>query len=77
MKLYTYKTAAELLKCSESKVQKMVLAGEIPFIKIGSRTRILDEDLHAWLRRQRQSNCSEDIGPQAHTATEAVFVRSK
>ncbi len=46
--LLTYKTAAAILDCSASKVQKMVLAGEIPFIKVGNETRILPEDLEAW-----------------------------
>ena len=71
-KLLTYKTAAELLDCSASKVQKMVLAGEIPFLKVGNETRIRQQDLEDWIENQmqrcvqrRHENCSEDNPEQA------------
>lgn len=49
--LLTYKTAAEILGCSASKVQKMCLAGEIPILKLGNETRIREEDLEAWAKK--------------------------
>jgi len=81
VKLLTYKTAAEILDCSASKVQKMCLAGEIPILKVGNETRIREEDLKSWINRRlhyHESNkCSEDSGKQELPATEAVFVRSR
>ena len=53
LKLYTYKTAAEVLDCSASKVQKMCLAGEIPIIKVGNETRIDERDLDRWIQSQK------------------------
>lgn len=53
--LLTYKTTAAILDCSASKVQKMVLAGELPFIKVGNETRIIPDDLRAWIRMHRRA----------------------
>lgn len=70
VKLLTYKTAAEYLDCSPSKVQKMCLAGELPILKVGNETRIRQEDLEAWVAGQvhfnkpencRDSNTSEPL----------------
>lgn len=77
MKLLTYKTAAEVLDCSASKVQKMVLAGEIPIIKIGNETRILPEDLEAWMRRGRHvhvpEKCRDDNHSQSNPTAETTI----
>jgi excisionase family DNA binding protein len=75
MKLLTYKTAAEVLDCSASKVQKMVLAGEIPFIKVGNETRILPEDLEAWIRRGRQKNCRDSNTSEPLPTVESTYVK--
>lgn len=79
--LLTYKTAAAILDCSASKVQKMCLAGEIPIIKVGSETRIMESDLRAWMQRgrhyHRPNKCSEDIRPDALPPREATVVTPK
>lgn len=36
-----------------SKVYDAIKAGELPIVKIGRRTLILEDDLQAWLRRRR------------------------
>lgn len=77
MKLYTYKTAAEVLDCSASKVQKMVLAGQLPFLKVGNETRIREEDLRAWINRQVQINCSDDNHSEPLPTTETFLAASK
>lgn len=78
-KLLTYKTAAELLDCSPSKVQKMVLAGEIPIVKIGNETRILTDDLFAWIRRGRHihvpENRRDDTSSEALPTKERIHAR--
>ena len=36
-----------------TKVYAAIRDGELPIVKIGKRTLVLDEDLRAWLRRNR------------------------
>jgi excisionase family DNA binding protein len=77
VKLYTYKTAAAVLDCSASKVQKMVLAGELPFLKVGNETRIREEDLRDWIDSQIRRNCSDDNPKQPLPTEKMVHVSSK
>lgn len=81
MKLLSYKSAAEILDCSPSKVQKMCLKGELPIVKVGNETRIREEDLKAWIDRGRHyhepKNCSDSNGKQPIPTTETVFARTK
>lgn len=76
LKLYTYKTAAEVLDCSASKVQKMCLAGEIPIIKVGNETRIDERDLDRWIQSRRYFHEPKDCGrttpSEPNPTTEAV-----
>lgn len=81
MKLLTYKTAAEILDCSASKVQKLCLAGEIPIFKVGNETRIILEDLERWIKNGRhyheKENSREDNRRRAIPTKEATIVQSK
>lgn len=81
MKLYTYKTAAEVLDCSWSTVQKLCLAGKIPIVKIGNETRIREQDLEAWINRRchyhKPGKCSDANRKQALPTEETTFARSK
>lgn len=74
MKLYTYNTAAEILDCSAWKVKKMVLAGEIPYLKVGNETRIREEDLKEWID-SRVQNCRKSNRIQAFPTTETISAR--
>lgn len=71
--LLDYIGVAKALGCSKSKVQKMVAAGELPFIKIGALTRIPDDALQQWIKDELQrKNCrdasaSPEITPQERT----------
>ena len=52
MMMYTTEEAANLLKISTSKLRKMVSAGEIEPVRVGSRTLFTDECLSKWLPRK-------------------------
>lgn len=79
-RLLTYKTAAAILDCSASKVQKMCLKRELPIVKVGNETRIREEDLKAWIDRGRHyhqpTNCSEDNRKEALPTMETTIARS-
>lgn len=74
MRLLTYKDASIILNCSTSKVQKMVAAGQLPFVKIGALTRIPDEALQEHLRRSVRRNCVDDTSSSPLTAAERWVV---
>jgi excisionase family DNA binding protein len=50
---YSVREAAARLGISRSSLYLVIAPGEIPIAKIGSRTLILDDDLRAYLARQR------------------------
>ncbi len=76
----TYKTAAAILDCSASTVQKICLAGEIPIFKLGNETRIRQEDLEAWVKNRMhfhcRENCREANDSEPHPTTERVYATS-
>lgn len=76
MKLLTYKDAAGILNCSTSKVQKMVAAGQLPFVKIGALTRIPDGALQAWLDQSVRRNCVDPTSSAPNMATETTVARA-
>lgn len=43
--LFTKREVAQMLKCSISKIEKMMKAGEISFLKIGGMVRFRQSDL--------------------------------
>lgn len=45
MKLYDKKDVAQMFKCSVSKIEKMMRAGEITYINVGSLVRFRPSDL--------------------------------
>ena len=44
---------AAILRCSKSKVEKLMLAGELPIIKIGNESRMTRADLEAWIESRK------------------------
>ena len=56
--LMTYATAAKRLCISESSLYRLIKSGELPTVRIGSSSRITEEDLRAYvegLPRERLS----------------------
>jgi excisionase family DNA binding protein len=45
LELFTKKEVAALLKCSVSKIEKMMATGEISYIKIGKLVRFRESDI--------------------------------
>jgi excisionase family DNA binding protein len=56
---YSPLQAAAALGISRDHVLLAVKLGDLPAYKIGVRTKILRDDLVAWVRRQRRSNARE------------------
>jgi excisionase family DNA binding protein len=52
MTLLTVKEACALLKISERKFRRMVLAGMLPAFKVGEAWRITDSELERWVMAQ-------------------------
>ena len=75
------KDLAARWKCSVSKIDKMIRAGELPFVKIGSLVRFLLEDIEDIERNGVVkfvgtthspgcvAACTDDIAPTENTGT--------
>jgi excisionase family DNA binding protein len=50
---YSVRNAAAHIGISRSSFYLLIARGELPVVKVGSRTLILDDDLRAYLARQR------------------------
>lgn len=77
--LLTYKTAALILDCSASKVQKMCNNGEIPIVKVGNETRIDPADLRRWIKNRKHfqvKECSDANRKQGLPTERTALVRS-
>ena len=60
-RLMTVKEVSELLSISERKLWQLTHDGEIPHVRIGSRTIRFDEaDLAAWLAQQKQGRAGDE-----------------
>jgi excisionase family DNA binding protein len=51
----TIARAAERSGCGRSLLYEAIKNGDLPILKVGRRTLILEDDLQAWLRRHRIS----------------------
>lgn len=54
--LLKYPDAAKVLHCSKSKLEKMVMAREIPYVKIGKLVRFRPSELEQWLDRRGEKH---------------------
>lgn len=54
---YSVKEAAELLKCGENAVLRMVKRGELPARSHGKTVRFEKEDLESFLERCERTGC--------------------
>jgi excisionase family DNA binding protein len=52
-KLYTSAEAREILRVGKTRMNNMLVSGELPSIKVGQRRRILEDDLKAYLAQQK------------------------
>lgn len=50
---YTIDEIPQAARIGISKIKEEIAAGELPIVKIGKRTLVLHEDLHAYLARHR------------------------
>jgi hypothetical protein len=50
---YTIDEIPQAARIGISKIKEEIAAGELPIVKIGNRTLVLDEDLRAYLARHR------------------------
>jgi excisionase family DNA binding protein len=50
---YTLDEIPQAGRIGKSKIKEEIAAGELPIVKIGKRTLVLHEDLHAYLVRHR------------------------
>jgi hypothetical protein len=50
---YTIDEIPQAARIGISKIKEEIAAGELPVVKIGKRTLVLDEDLRAYLARHR------------------------
>jgi hypothetical protein len=50
---YTIDEIPQAARIGISKIKEEIAAGELPIVKIGKRTLVLDEDLRAYLARHR------------------------
>jgi excisionase family DNA binding protein len=50
-KLYTSTEAREILRVGKTRMNDMLVSGELPSFKVGQRRRITEDDLKAYLDR--------------------------
>ena len=50
MEVFTVNEVAKMLKISEQTVRTLIQQGELPAKKVGRSWRILEEDLHAFMK---------------------------
>ena len=55
-RLYQIREAAEFLGVSRATVERLVLRGELPFVKVGGSTRFDLEDLDSYVEANRRRN---------------------
>lgn len=49
LEVYTVKETAQILKTTRQQIRKMILAEELPAVKVGREWRISEEDLVAFI----------------------------
>lgn len=52
-KLYTSAEAREILRVGKTRMNDMLVSGELPSFKVGQRRRISEDDLKAYLAQQK------------------------
>lgn len=59
-KLLTIKEAAEMLRCSEGHIYRLIRRGELPTIKVGRKyTRIKKKDVLDFIEKHRKTRGKE------------------
>lgn len=54
-KLYTSTEAREILRVGKTRMNDMLVSGELPSFKVGQRRRVAEDDLKAYLDRLKSA----------------------
>ncbi len=60
-RLHTYEHVRTVLGCSESTLGRHVRRGHLPTVRFGGLVRVRDEDLAAFVDRNRRGNSPKDV----------------
>ena len=61
MKTYTFLEAVDLMKTSETTLSELLITGAVAGAKIGQHWCIMEEDIHAFMRKEVERQTKERI----------------